>query len=122
MTRTNILAVVPPLVALAFGLALLSAPAFAAAIPAYVKADRPYDPMRAKLKKGRWKAIGKSRREEGACPDYDSRCVAYPEARECSGTGLGYCNMVWRHKDGTVLVITTAGEEKLTVTGRKLSR
>jgi hypothetical protein len=84
-------------------------------LPGFVKVNNPYDPYRPKLQKQGWRPVGKTMREAGSCA-YDERCDTYPEARECSGTGLGFCNMVWKHRDGTIIVITTAGEDDLVVT------
>lgn len=94
--------------------ALSAAPAFAADKPSFVKKGGNYQSIRKKLK-AKWTPAGEAMREQGACPDDDSRCN-YPEARDCSGTGLGFCNMVWEHKqDGSILVITTVGDESLSV-------
>ena len=100
-------------VTLALANALLASPANAATVPAFVKKGADYFSIRKKLPP-RWAATGKSIRTPGGCPDYDVRC-SLPEARECSGTGSGFCNMVWKHRDGTVLVITTAGDDTLSV-------
>ncbi len=93
------------------GVTLLMPEAAAKPLPGFVKVNAPYDPYRPKLKSRGWRPAGKTMREEGSCiEEYDERCRIYPEARECSGTGLGFCNMIWKHRDGTVIVITTAGE------------
>lgn len=105
---------------LLLSLALATSIASAASLPNYAKADRPYDPMRAKLKKSGWKAHGVKLRQDGQC--MDSRCDEYTEAEDCSGTGLGYCRMVWRHKDGTILVIVTAGEEDFVTVNAEIER
>jgi hypothetical protein len=87
-------------------------PASAKPIPKFLKANQPYAPFRAKLLKQGWVPAGKAMRETGSClEEYDTRCVDFPEARECSGTGLGFCNMVWKHRDGSIIVINTAGED-----------
>lgn len=91
--------------------AFAAEPALAAKIPSFVKKEVSYsNQLRARLAKAGWTPADISKRQPANCPDYDERCATYPEARECSGTGLGFCNMVWTHKDGTRLVITTAGE------------
>jgi hypothetical protein len=84
--------------------------AIAKPLPSFVKEGHAYRSYRAKLKKQGWKPIGTSLRADGGCPKDDPRCSEFPEARECSETGLGYCNMVWRHRDGTTLIILTGGE------------
>lgn len=102
--------------AVAFMVMSVAAPAVnARPVPHYVKPHTAYDPDRPRLKHNGWRKIGYALREPGSCPSYDDRCRKYLEARECSGTGLGFCNMVWKHRDGTVIVITTAGEEQLIV-------
>jgi hypothetical protein len=101
-------------------LAVAGSTAFAAPVPKYAKADKPYEPMRARLQKSGWKPHGLKLRQEGQC--LDSRCEEYTEAKDCSGTGLGYCRMVWRHKDGTILVIVTAGEEDFITVSAEIER
>jgi len=92
-------------------LGILSAePARAAEIPTFVKEHAAYPELRPQLEKAGWVPADISAREDGACPDAIAHCVTYPEARGCSGTGLGFCSMEWTHPDGTKLVITTAGE------------
>jgi hypothetical protein len=86
--------------------------AVAEPMPDFVKPETDYAPYRAQLEKAGWTAHGTAMREESSCQgEYDQRCIDFPEARECSGTGMGFCNMVWKHQDGTILVILTAGEE-----------
>ena len=92
-----------------------SGAAFAEPVPDFVKAETAYAPNRAKLENAGWTAHGTVLRQDGGCTDTDQRCIDYPEARECSGTGMGFCNMVWKHDDGTILVIVKAGEEDLGV-------
>jgi hypothetical protein len=93
--------------------AILASPADAKTIPKSIRKSGAYDLARGSLLKSGWKPIGTQLREEGSCdPAIDARCKTYPEARECSGTGLAFCNMVWKHKDGTTIVITTGGEGK----------
>jgi hypothetical protein len=91
----------------AAGLAL-PAPALAAKVPSFVKSGRAYGPVRVKLLAKSW-VPADNQREEGACWEKDDRC-ALLEARSCSGTGLGLCLMAWRHRDGTILTLSTAGE------------
>lgn len=94
-------------------LGILSAePAWAAEIPTFVKEHAAYPELRPQLQKAGWVPADIRTREDAACPDSDARCVAYPEARGCSGTGLGFCRLEWTHPDGTKLVIITAGEDE----------
>jgi hypothetical protein len=103
------------IVASLFATIFFALPVSAKSIPAFVKIDVPYPPIRIRpLQKG-WKPAGTAMRAEGGCLESDSRCKDFPEARECSGTGLGFCNMVWKHGDGTIIVINTAGEEYLSI-------
>jgi hypothetical protein len=83
--------------------------------PAFVDTGRAYRPLRLLLWKTGWHVAGKDMRHDGSCPETDARCKRFSEAVDCSGTGLGFCNMAWRHKDGTLLIITTAGEKALVV-------
>lgn len=101
------------IVAAVTGLAMF--PALAEPIPDFVKPETGYAPYRELLQQAGWEIHGTAMRQDGGCPDSDQRCIDYPEARECSGTGMGFCNMVWKHEDGTILVIVTAGEEDLGV-------
>lgn len=103
-------------------LAAMMVSASAQPIPPFVKAGDAYGVTRDKLKQEKWLPFGSQVREEGACPDSDDRCKNYAEARECSGTGMGFCNMVWKHEDGTIFVIVTAGEEDLTVVSSSLEQ
>ena len=96
--------------------------AFAEPIPDFIKEGSVYAASRDKLKQEKWLPFGVEVREEGACPDSDGRCKNFSEARECSGTGMGFCNMVWKHEDGTILVIVTAGEEDLTIVSASLEQ
>ena len=91
-------------------------------VPSFIKDGDAYIASRDKLKQAKWLPFGSELREEGACPDSDDRCKTYEEARECSGTGMGFCNMVWKHEDGTILVVTTAGEEDLTIVSASLEQ
>jgi hypothetical protein len=102
--------------AIALTVTFAVSPASAKPIPKFLKANQPYAPFRAKLLKQGWVPAGKAMRETGSClEEYDTRCVDFPEARECSGTGLGFCNMVWKHRDGSIIVINTAGEDAPTI-------
>lgn len=38
-------------------------------------------------------------------------CGAYPETDACSGTGMGFCAFRFRNAQGSILAITTTGEE-----------
>jgi hypothetical protein len=96
--------------------AIFASAADAKTIPKLIKKSGAYDLARSSLLKSGWKPIGAQLREEGSCdPTIDKRCKTYPEARECSATGLAFCNMVWKHKDGTTIVITTGGEGKAVI-------
>ncbi len=97
----------------------MTCPASAASAPSFVKKGARYQSIRTNLKAKQWTPAGEALREDGGCPGDDDRC-SYSEARECSGTGLGFCNMVWRHKDGTLLVITAVGETDLKVHGKHI--
>ena len=102
-------------IALAVLCAIPSHVAFAKDKPAFVDTGRAYRPLRHLLWKSGWHVAGFELRHDGSCPASDKRCTRFTEAIECSGTGLGFCNMAWRHKDGTLLTIVTAGEKELTV-------
>lgn len=39
----------------------------------------------------------------------DAVCAAFPEIGNCSGTGLGYCDMTFRRGDRCLVVVTTGG-------------
>jgi hypothetical protein len=107
-------------------LASLVLPAQAKPIPKLVTkaaaTGQAYDGIRVKLKAQGWKTYGTSIREDGGCLEDDARCTAYPEAEACSGAGLGYCNMVWRHRDGTLITIVTGGEEPMVVVKAKTGK
>lgn len=47
----------------------------------------------------------------GSCFDDPTRypCNIYPEAEDCSGSGLAYCTMKWT-RDGQTITILTGGE------------
>jgi hypothetical protein len=50
------------------------------------------------------------------CPDYPSECERYPEAINCSGTGLAFCQFAFfdpAHR--RYVVVTTHGEERRVV-------
>ena len=38
-------------------------------------------------------------------------CETYPETNACAGTGRGQCEFVFRGRKGTLVVITTVGED-----------
>ena len=64
--------------------------------PAFVDTGRAYRPLRHLLWKAGWHVAGMDMRHDGSCPALDKRCARFTEAIECSGTGLGFCNMAWR--------------------------
>lgn len=39
----------------------------------------------------------------------DAVCAEFPEIGNCSGTGLGYCDMTFRRADRCLVVVTTGG-------------
>jgi hypothetical protein len=92
-------------------------------VPKFVKKDAPYgEALRNRLKRNGWVHHGTALRQVGTCLDSDERCVVYPEAEACSGTGLGFCSMIWKHRDGTLLVVTTAGENSKDLTITNIAR
>ncbi len=47
----------------------------------------------------------------GHCEQLSEKtCAAFPEIASCSGTGLGYCGMVFIKQDKCLYVLTTGGE------------
>jgi hypothetical protein len=49
---------------------------------------------------------------EGPCMGGGARettCADFPEIGNCSGTGVGYCDMTFRRKDRCLAVVTTGG-------------
>jgi hypothetical protein len=96
-------------------LAAVSLPAQAASI---VGTD--YDTYRLKLLKQGWKPHGLNMREDGSCPDSDDRC-SYSEAVACSGTGLGFCSMVWR-RGSKFYTVVTSGEGQLLIASDKMGK
>ena len=105
---------------LLLGAMILVDSALAKSIPKFIKKSGTYEPVRGLLAKAGWKPIGTQLREEGSCDlTIDERCKTFPEARKCSGTGMAFCNMVWKHKDGTIIVITTGGEGEAVIISAK---
>ena len=55
-----------------------------------------------------------ARRSGDGCYQYEGvRCLGYPEAEDCSGSGLGFCKMRWYRNNETVEVITVSDYEVL---------
>jgi hypothetical protein len=46
----------------------------------------------------------------GPCQLRPETCAQFPEIEACSGTGLGYCAMVFVRKDKCLFIRTTGGE------------
>jgi hypothetical protein len=90
-------------------------------VPKFVKKGKDYSPIRMLLADEGWRPAGAARRKPGHCDtEIDVRCVVFPEAEACSGTGLSFCNMAWRHSDETILVITTQGESEPMIMGGEI--
>lgn len=75
---------------------------------------KPYDTARSGLVRAGYRIV---RFQRGAdfvpCPDDPSRCERYPEAINCSGTGLAFCQFAWFDKmHHRYLIIATHGEER----------
>ena len=76
-----------------------------------LRVNMPYSQARDLLLRETWSPDRIPAKErETACPDLYERCVSYPEASECSGTGRGLCIFRWR-KAGQRIEIMTQGED-----------
>jgi hypothetical protein len=58
----------------------------------------------------------------GRCSSREEICKAYPEAEDCSGTGLAPCRFVFKYPRGRTVVIITSGEELEDLIVRSISR
>ena len=52
----------------------------------------------------------------GGGTDNDT-CATYPEIGNCSGTGVGFCDMTFVRRDRCLIVVTVGGEPKATRRG-----
>lgn len=91
-----------------------AAPAHADALDDAVAAlvqDAPYAEAREKLLAAGWQPMAFDMTTlAGRCSFREEICTTYPEAEDCSGTGMGFC--LFRFEaDGRKLSVTTAGEE-----------
>lgn len=70
-----------------------------------------YGEYRQKLAFDGWEPAKRTATATGDCFDYPNKpaCDIYPEAVDCSGTGVAYCTMKWVRGNETKIVIT-AGE------------
>ena len=80
---------------------------FAAMLATPVSAEN-YDSLRSDLISNGWEPVQPLQRD--TCFDYKiGNCGKYPEAKDCSGTGIAACVMVWK-RNGLEKTIYTAGE------------
>jgi hypothetical protein len=97
--------------ALAFFLVFISSNALALPLPSFHQ-GMSYDKARKKMLDLGWQipAINYGCRGEETM-NYGGLCDEYPDVAVCSGTGLGFCNFVFRDKNGNEFTITTAGQD-----------
>ena len=106
---------------IALSLSLFSDSSLANSLPINIKADMPYPEARSLLVQDGWKPAVMYRKADGSpsCwtdtlgeawrDSYQESCQ-YPEIDNCSGTGLGFCAMMYFDgKDQCLRVITANG-------------
>jgi hypothetical protein len=102
--------------AAAFAASLFLAQAQAQPLPQLPHSHRPYAIVRAELLRSGYRPVRFRHAEDSSGCVGDGRCVQYPEAVYCSGTGLAFCQFAFfRSRDRKYIVVTTAGEERLFV-------
>ncbi|EYS96041.1 hypothetical protein CF68_22535 [Cupriavidus sp. SK-4] len=84
-----------------------SAQAAKPVLPHLTKGEK-YASIRTKMFKAGW--VPASTPNADPCATGDKRCEGRTEMEACSGTGMAYCQFLWR-KDGQVVSIVTAGED-----------
>jgi len=101
--------------ALAFFLVFISSNALALPLPSFHQ-DMSYAKARKKMLELGWQVPVIHYGCKGEDSVINSQiCEKYPEVAVCSGTGLGFCNFVFRDKNGNKFTITTAGQNFLVV-------
>lgn len=76
-------------------------------LPKFKKGED-YKNVRIKMIKAGWKPF--HAKNSYKCDSGDTRCEGRPEMFNCSGTGLGFCEFLWKY-GGKTLAIYTVGEE-----------
>ena len=97
----------------AFAASLPVAQADAQRLPQLPHRHRPDADVRAGLLRAGYRPVRFPHGENSFGCAADRRCVDYPEAISCSGTGLALCQFAFvRSRDRKYIVVTTAGEER----------
>lgn len=80
---------------------------------ATLEKDMPYAQARLALLSAGWSPSPQEPEQsaEQRCGVRIEICGAYPETEACSGTGMGFCAFRFRNAQGSILAITTTGEE-----------
>lgn len=95
-------------------LAILPTAGFAAGYSDAI--STPYDALRHVLVEDGWMPFERTEDDDCWSNKAHPLCRIYPEAKECAGSGVSPCNMVWT-KGNETLEIGTVGERRVTVSG-----
>ncbi len=87
-------------------------PILALPLPSFYQ-GMPYSEARAKMLDLGWQVpvVNYSK----TCEFIKEICNQYPEVDDCSGTGMGFCLFIFTDSNGKRFIITTAGQDPLTV-------